>query len=113
MWFLSDAERNLALKNEFISQPLGECSSLSVDVETHSCLLAVTASMLSRSGMMCFLYTCFSSVDKQIRLSIIICMAIQVVVNSVTAVQIIVQCGPNPYHAVGDLLSLVPVPGNS
>ncbi|PKX92338.1 uncharacterized protein P174DRAFT_431765 [Aspergillus novofumigatus IBT 16806] len=83
MWFLSDAERKLALKNEFISQPL-----------------AVTASMLSRSGMMCFLYTCFSSVDKQIRLSIIVCMAIQVVVNSVTAVQIIVQCGPNPYHAV-------------
>ncbi|KAF4167372.1 hypothetical protein CNMCM6936_005329 [Aspergillus lentulus] len=83
MWFLSDAERNLALKNEFVSQPL-----------------AVTASMLSRSGMMCFLYTCFSSVDKQIRLSIIVCMAIQVMVNSVTVVQIIVQCGPNPYHAV-------------
>ncbi|KAH1514412.1 hypothetical protein KXV65_000702 [Aspergillus fumigatus] len=82
MWFLSDAERTLALKNEFISQPL-----------------AVTASMLSRSGMMCFLYTCFSSIDKQIRLSIIVCMAIQVVVNSVTIIQIVVQCGPHPYHA--------------
>ncbi|GFF87549.1 hypothetical protein IFM53868_05184 [Aspergillus udagawae] len=82
MWFLSDAERNYTLKNEFISQPL-----------------AVTASMLSRSGMMCFLYMCFSSVDKHIRVSILVCMAIQVVVNSVTAIQIIVQCGPNPYHA--------------
>ncbi|KAM0106995.1 hypothetical protein ACP6JB_007407 [Aspergillus fumigatus] len=88
MWFLSDAERTLALKNEFISQPL-----------------AVTASMLSRSGMMCFLYTCFSSIDKQIRLSIIVCMAIQVVVNSVTIIQIVVQCGPHPYHAVRDALS--------
>jgi predicted hotdog family 3-hydroxylacyl-ACP dehydratase len=72
------------------------------------CVPAVTASMLSRSGMMCFLYTCFSSVDKHIRVSILVCMAIQVVVNSVTAVQIIVQCGPNPYHAVCDF----PLPEN-
>ncbi|RHZ49484.1 uncharacterized protein CDV56_100255, partial [Aspergillus thermomutatus] len=82
MWFLTDLERKMALKNEFISQPL-----------------AVTASMLSRSGMMCFLYTCFSSIDKHIRVSILMCMAIQVVVNMVTVVQIIVQCGPDPYHA--------------
>lgn len=105
MWFLSDTERTLALKNEFISQPLGEWTFTSGDVATHGCLLAVTASMLSRSGMMCFLYTCFSSIDKQIRLSIIVCMALQVVVNSVTIIQIVVQCGPHPYHAVRDALS--------
>jgi hypothetical protein len=36
--------------------------------------------------------------------SIIICAVVQVVVNMVTIVQIIVQCGPNPYQTVGILL---------
>ncbi|PLB53916.1 hypothetical protein P170DRAFT_442127 [Aspergillus steynii IBT 23096] len=82
MWFLADDERAKALRNEFISQPL-----------------AVLASMFSRSGMMCFLYTCFGSADKHIRLSIVVCIIIQVIANSVTAIQIIVQCGPTSFIA--------------
>ncbi|RAL07123.1 uncharacterized protein BO97DRAFT_325882, partial [Aspergillus homomorphus CBS 101889] len=82
LWVLTDVELNATLKNEFISQPL-----------------AVLASMLSRTGMMCFLYSCFNGADKRIRISIIMCMCIQVIINMVTVVQIIVQCGPHPYHA--------------
>jgi hypothetical protein len=53
---------------------------------------------------MWFLLTCFAASDKKIRKSIIICAVIQVIVNMVTIVQIIVQCGPNPYQTVGTLL---------
>lgn len=35
-------------------------------------------------------------------------MAIQVVINMVTVVQIIVQCGPNPYHAVCKATGVIP-----
>ncbi|KAE8381248.1 hypothetical protein BDV26DRAFT_302003 [Aspergillus bertholletiae] len=82
MWYLSSDEKKRTLKNLFTSQPL-----------------AVIASMISRSGMMCFLYNCFNSADKQVRMAIIACMAMQVVINMVTVVQIVVQCGPAPYHA--------------
>lgn len=64
--------------------------------------------MISQSGMMCFLYNCFNSADKEIRIAIIVCMAIQVVINMVTVVQIIVQCGPNPYHAVCKATGVIP-----
>lgn len=66
--------------------------------------LAVTSAMVSRAGMMWFLLTCFSASDKKIRLSIIVCSVVQVAVNMVTIVQIIVQCGPNPYQTVSNLL---------
>lgn len=54
--------------------------------------------MVSRTGMMWFLYQCFSASDRRIRLSIIISMIIQVIANALTIVQIVVQCGPNPYR---------------
>lgn len=64
--------------------------------------------MVSRSGMMWFLLTCFAASDKRIRQSIIICAIVQIVANMVTIVQIIVQCGPNPYRTVSiPLVSLI------
>ena len=71
------------MKWDFLSQPM-----------------AVTSAMVSRSGMMWFLLTCFAASDKKIRQSIIVCAVVQVVVNMVTIVQIVVQCGPNPYRTV-------------
>lgn len=71
------------MKWDFISQPI-----------------AVASAMVSRTGMMWFLLTCFASSNRKIRVSIVVCALIQIVVNMVTIVQIIVQCGPNPYHAV-------------
>lgn len=78
-FYLTNEERLNAMKWDFLSQPL-----------------AVTSAMVSRSGMMWFLLTCFAASDKKIRLSIIVCSVVQVVINMVTIVQIIVQCGPNP-----------------
>lgn len=86
-FYLTNEERLNAMKWDFLSQPL-----------------AVSSAMVSRAGMMWFLLTCFAASDKKIRLSIIVCSVVQVVVNMVTIVQIIVQCGPNPYHTVGILL---------
>lgn len=82
-YYLSPMQRSTAMKWDFYSQPL-----------------AVAAAMISRAGMMWFLLTCFASSEKKIRVSIIICAIIQIVVNMVTILQIILQCGPNPYHAV-------------
>ncbi|CAL5869961.1 uncharacterized protein PFLUO_LOCUS4194 [Penicillium psychrofluorescens] len=69
------------MKWDFVSQPI-----------------AVASAMISRTGMMWFLSTCFAASDRRIRLSITICGIVQVVVNMITIVQIIVQCGPNPYR---------------
>lgn len=63
-------------------------------------VLAVAAAMISRTGMMWFLLSCFAHSNRRLRISIIICMIIQIAVNSITIVQIVVQCGPNPYQAV-------------
>lgn len=76
------------MKWDFISQPL-----------------AVASAMVSRSGMMWFLLTCFAASDKKIRQSIIVCAIVQIVANMITIVQIIVQCGPNPYQTVSILFS--------
>ncbi|KAL4746141.1 hypothetical protein BDW72DRAFT_185539 [Aspergillus terricola var. indicus] len=81
VWILTDVQRVGALKYDFISQPL-----------------AVAASMFSRCGMTWFLYMCFSSADKHIRISIVIGMVVQIIANSVTILQIVLQCGPNPYR---------------
>jgi hypothetical protein len=78
------------MKWDFLSQPL-----------------AVASAMVSRSGMMWFLLTCFAASDKKIRISIIVCAIVQVVANMVTIIQIIVQCGPNPYQAVRPQSSLL------
>jgi hypothetical protein len=56
--------------------------------------------MISRTGMMWFLLSCFANSNRRLRISIIICMIIQIAVNSITIVQIVVQCGPNPYQSV-------------
>jgi hypothetical protein len=82
-YYLSAAERTTALKYDFYSQPL-----------------AVAAAMVSRTGMMWFLLTCFAASDKKIRTSIFVCAIVQIVANMVTILQIILQCGPNPYHVV-------------
>ncbi|PYI18995.1 hypothetical protein BO99DRAFT_334100, partial [Aspergillus violaceofuscus CBS 115571] len=81
LWFLTSGELHGTLKNELISQPL-----------------AVLASMLSRTGMMCFLHSCFSGADRRIRILIVVCMGVQIIINMITVVQIIVQCGSNPYR---------------
>jgi hypothetical protein len=65
--------------------------------------LAVSSAMVSRTGMMWFLLTCFAASDKKIRRSIIVCAIVQIVANMVTIVQIVVQCGPNPYYVVREL----------
>ncbi|KAJ5186054.1 hypothetical protein N7491_006075 [Penicillium cf. griseofulvum] len=79
-FYLTGEERLNAMKWDFLSQPM-----------------AVTSAMISRAGMMWFLLTCFAASDK-IRKYIIICAVIQAIVNMVAIVQIIVQCGPNPYQ---------------
>ncbi|KAJ5366875.1 hypothetical protein N7541_000816 [Penicillium brevicompactum] len=81
-FYLNATERFQSMKWDFLSQPL-----------------AVSSAMISRSGMMWFLLTCFAASDKKIRISIIICAIVQLVANMVTIVQIVVQCGPNPYQA--------------
>ncbi|KAL3471137.1 hypothetical protein BJX99DRAFT_32926 [Aspergillus californicus] len=81
VWFLKDEDRIAAMKWDFISQPL-----------------AVTASMFSRCGMTWFLYTCFNGAGKSIRIAFIVGAVIQVVANSVTVLQIVLQCGPDPYR---------------
>lgn len=60
--------------------------------------IAVASAMVSRTGMMWFLLTCFAASDRKIRMSIIVCAFVQIVANMVTIVQIIVQCGPSPYQ---------------
>ncbi|KAJ5587974.1 uncharacterized protein N7459_003739 [Penicillium hispanicum] len=80
-FYLSPEERIHALKWDFISQPI-----------------AVASAMVSRTGMMWFLLTCFAASDRKIRVSIIVCAIVQIVVNMVTIAQIIAQCGPNPYR---------------
>ncbi|KAJ5963187.1 hypothetical protein N7481_002888 [Penicillium waksmanii] len=81
-FYLSEEERFHAMKWDFLSQPI-----------------AVASAMVSRTGMMWFLLTCFAASDRKLRMSIIICAIVQIVANMVTIVQIIVQCGPNPYHS--------------
>jgi hypothetical protein len=87
-FYLTPEERLNAMKWDFISQPM-----------------AVTSAMVSRAGMMWFLLTCFAASDKKIRRSIIVCAVVQIVVNMVTIVQIIVQCGPDPYQTVSPTIS--------
>ncbi|CAI7635442.1 unnamed protein product [Penicillium pancosmium] len=81
-FYLSEEERFHAMRWDFLSQPI-----------------AVASAMVSRTGMMWFLLTCFAASDRKLRMSIIICAIVQIVANMVTIVQIIVQCGPNPYHS--------------
>ncbi|KAL1965293.1 hypothetical protein VTN77DRAFT_5895 [Rasamsonia byssochlamydoides] len=80
-FYLTPEERIQALRYDFASQPA-----------------AVAAAMISRTGMMWFLYQCFANSNWRLRMSIVVCMIIQIVVNSITIVQIVVQCGPNPYR---------------
>lgn len=56
--------------------------------------------MVSRTGMMWFLLTCFAASNRKTRLSIIFSGVVQIAINLATILQIIVQCGPNPYRAV-------------
>ncbi|CAI7593245.1 hypothetical protein N7533_011485 [Penicillium manginii] len=81
-FYLSEEERFHAMKWDFMSQPI-----------------AVASAMVSRTGMMWFLLTCFAASDRKLRMSIIVCAIIQIAANMITIVQIIVQCGPNPYHS--------------
>ncbi|KAJ5809092.1 uncharacterized protein N7503_001310 [Penicillium pulvis] len=80
-FYLSAEEKSHAMKWDFTSQPI-----------------AVASAMVSRTGMMWFLLTCFAASDRRIRISIIVCAIVQVVANMITIAQIIVQCGPNPYR---------------
>ncbi|KAJ5691661.1 hypothetical protein N7488_012396 [Penicillium malachiteum] len=80
-FYLSPQEKTNALKYDFLSQPF-----------------AVSSAMVSRTGMMWFLLNCFAT-NNRIRVSIVVCAIVQIVANMVTIVQIIVQCGPNPYRA--------------
>ncbi|CRG89917.1 hypothetical protein PISL3812_06956 [Talaromyces islandicus] len=82
-FYLTENEKISALKWDYASQPA-----------------AVAAAMISRTGMMWFLLSCFANSNRRLRISIIICMMIQIAVNSITIVQIVVQCGPNPYRTV-------------
>lgn len=82
-FYLSAEEKSHAMKWDFTSQPI-----------------AVASAMVSRTGMMWFLLTCFAASDRRIRISIIVCAIVQVVANMITIAQIIVQCGPNPYRPV-------------
>ncbi|KAJ5768784.1 hypothetical protein N7520_003343 [Penicillium odoratum] len=82
-FYLSAEEKFHAMKWDFTSQPI-----------------AVSSAMVSRTGMMCFLLTCFAASDRRIRTSIIVCAVVQIVVNLITVLQIILQCGPSPYRSV-------------
>ncbi|ETI19833.1 hypothetical protein G647_08847 [Cladophialophora carrionii CBS 160.54] len=82
-FYLSPIEKNRAMKWDFISQPL-----------------AVSAAMWSRTGVIIFLYTCFAQNRRSLRVIVVICMAVQIVANLFTILQIFLQCGPNPYRLV-------------
>ena len=56
--------------------------------------------MISRTAMAWTLLTCFTASDKRMRLTILACMLIQVVMNTVGVLQMVLQCGPYPYHPV-------------
>jgi hypothetical protein len=87
------------MKFEFISQPIGNYKN------PHLWLYAlitttVAASMLSRTGMMWFLHSCLATNNLQLHRILVGCMIVQVIVNSFTIIQRLVQCGPSPYHDV-------------
>ncbi|KIW21286.1 hypothetical protein PV08_01866 [Exophiala spinifera] len=82
-FYLTPIERNQAMKYDFVSQPLG-----------------ISASMWSRTGVIIFLYTCFAQNRRSLRIIVIACLVVQIVVNLVTILQIILQCGPHPYRLV-------------
>ncbi|RMD41472.1 hypothetical protein DV735_g3636, partial [Chaetothyriales sp. CBS 134920] len=82
-YYLSPVQRNLSMKYDFISQPL-----------------AVAAAMLSRTAVIIFLYSCFAQNRKSLRIIVLVCLVVQIVVNLFTILQIILQCGPNPYRLV-------------
>ncbi|GAM37335.1 hypothetical protein TCE0_023r07175 [Talaromyces pinophilus] len=80
-YYLTPEEKVQALRYDFASQPCGMFA------------------LILEVGMMWFLLSCFANSNRRLRISIIICMIVQIVVNSITIVQIVVQCGPNPYYA--------------
>jgi len=71
------------MKWDFISQPF-----------------AVAAAMMSRTGVILFLYMCFAQNRKSLRIVVIVCLVVQFVANLFTILQIFLQCGPHPYRLV-------------
>lgn len=80
-FYLTGVERVNAMKWQFASEPL-----------------SISATTLSRTGMMWFLYQCFGRNGRKMQPWIIALMVIHASVNIVTILQIVLQCGPNPYH---------------
>lgn len=61
---------------------------------------AIAASMISRTGIMWFLYQCFGINNRKTKRILIVCAVIQIIANSLTILQIVLQCGPSPYRLV-------------
>lgn len=47
---------------------------------------------------MCFLYVCFAKSRRRVAITLQVTIALHTVVNLVTVLQAVMQCGPNPYR---------------
>lgn len=75
-FYLEPMQRQLAMKYNFISQPL-----------------AVTAAMLSRTGVVVFLYACFAKQRKTLQIVILTLLVTQIVINMITILQVFLRSG--------------------
>ncbi|PYH77641.1 hypothetical protein BO82DRAFT_406071 [Aspergillus uvarum CBS 121591] len=66
-------------------------------------VIEVIASMLARIGIMCFLLRCFNGTDMRLRVTILICIAVQIIVNLATDLQVLLMCGSSTSHSANRL----------
>ncbi|RAH86730.1 hypothetical protein BO86DRAFT_394529 [Aspergillus japonicus CBS 114.51] len=66
-------------------------------------IIEVIASTLARIGIMCFLLRCFNGADTRLRVTILICIAVQIIVNLATDLQVLLMCGSRTSHSANRL----------
>ncbi|KAG9241111.1 hypothetical protein BJ878DRAFT_545575 [Calycina marina] len=75
-YFLTAQQRVASTKWQFRAQPL-----------------AISATTASRTGLMWFLYQCFGGSNRKFQPVLVGCLAVHLIVNLVTILQILLQCG--------------------
>ncbi|PYI32138.1 hypothetical protein BP00DRAFT_160282 [Aspergillus indologenus CBS 114.80] len=66
-------------------------------------IIEVIASTLARIGIMCFLLRCFNGADMRLRVTILICIAVQIIVNLATDLKVLLMCGSSTSHSANRL----------
>jgi hypothetical protein len=60
----------------------------------------IVAVTLYRTAVMCWLWTCFARNRKQLAIILLVCIGLHTSINTVTILQAVLQCGPNPDRPV-------------